>query len=64
MKQATSHPLEHNDTERGYFLDTLERSGPGALAAYRRAVEILTGGLPTWARRAKAGRKAKASMAV
>jgi hypothetical protein len=51
------HPLEHNSSEQAYFAGTLTRSGDGAHAAYRRAVEVLTGSLPTWASRAKPGRK-------
>lgn len=58
------HSLEHNETERTHFHGTLERTGPGAVAAYRRAVEVLTGHLPTWANRAKPGRKPKTQEAV
>ena len=54
-----THPLEHNKQESAYAAQ-LKRNDPTALAAYRRAVEALTGGLPTWAMRGKPGRKAAA----
>lgn len=56
MPHPTLHPLESNENERFYAL-SLKRSNPTAIAAYRRAVEVLTGSLPTWASRAKPGRK-------
>ncbi|MCF1444586.1 hypothetical protein ACI2VK_24135 [Ralstonia nicotianae] len=57
MSRISNHPLEHNAAERTYFTDQLPRTSTMAAAAYRRAVEALTGGLPTWAQRAKPGRK-------
>jgi hypothetical protein len=57
MKLAPTHPLEFNEAERLYFNNTLQHTSRIAPSAYRRAVEALTGGLPTWAVRAKRGRK-------
>jgi hypothetical protein len=57
MQRATEHPLEHNAIERQFFTETLQRTSRTSPGAYRRAVEALTGHLPTWARRAKPGRK-------
>ncbi|MDO3506047.1 hypothetical protein [Ralstonia pseudosolanacearum] len=54
------HPLEHNQAERDYFTNSVVHCGTSAAAAYRRAVEALTGGLPTWAQRKPAGRPRKA----
>ncbi len=54
-----NHPLEHNTAERAYFNQTTG-DYRSCRAAYRRAVEALTGSLPTWAQRAKRGRKPKA----
>ena len=57
MKQASDmtgsgHPLETNEVERHWF-----QSAPNSYTtAYRRAVEALTGGLPTWALRQIGGR--------
>lgn len=56
MIRICNHPLEHNAVERTYFAEQLPRTSTAAAAAYRRAVEALTGSLPTWALRA-AGRK-------
>lgn len=52
------HPLEHNEVERQHFVSTLDCASPIGRSAYRRAVEALTGSLPTWAIRGKPGRKA------
>ncbi|KAI3590240.1 hypothetical protein D9X30_4848 [Cupriavidus sp. U2] len=57
MSRTLVHPLENNATERAYFTDTLPRTSTSAVAAYRRAVEALTGSLPTWAQRQRTGRK-------
>ncbi|TAN11894.1 MAG: hypothetical protein EPN34_06125 [Burkholderiaceae bacterium] len=43
-----AHSLESNTAERDRFLAL--RNGNGR-AAWRRAIEALTGGLPTWAKR-------------
>ncbi|VVD91521.1 hypothetical protein PHO31112_01646 [Pandoraea horticolens] len=56
MLKQPLHPLEENAKEAAYA-HGLRRTSPTALAAYRRAVEVLTGSLPTWASRAKPGRK-------
>ncbi|MCL9849237.1 hypothetical protein RSP673_010480 [Ralstonia solanacearum P673] len=53
-----SHPLEHNTGERDYFEHSALHSNTAA--AYRRAVEALTGSLPTWAQRKAGGRPRKA----
>ena len=58
------HPLEHNAAERTYFTESLSRTSTMAPAAYRRAVEALTGSLPTWAQRQPVGRKPAAKMAA
>lgn len=57
MSRTSNHPLEHNAVERTYFTEQLPRTSTMAAAAYRRAVEALTGSLPSWAQRAKPGRK-------
>ncbi|MBB3213946.1 hypothetical protein FHW67_003252 [Herbaspirillum sp. Sphag1AN] len=54
---GTTHPLEHNEVERHYFLYTLQKTSRSGPSAYRRAIEAATGGLPTWAMRGKPGRK-------
>lgn len=46
------HPLEFNAAEREWFL----KQATTRSSAYRRAVEALTGSLPTWAGRQSAGR--------
>lgn len=46
------HPLEFNEAERGWFLNACRNY----VTAYRRAVQALTGSLPTWAERQSAGR--------
>ncbi|TFW34635.1 helix-turn-helix domain-containing protein [Massilia horti] len=46
------HPLELNDAEREWFLNACGNY----VTAYRRAVQVLTGSLPTWAERQSAGR--------
>lgn len=57
MKQSPDmtgpdHPLEANEVERQWF-----QSAPSSyITAYRRAVETLTGGLPSWAARQVGGR--------
>lgn len=57
MKRApdmtgSGHPLESNEVERLWF-----QSAPSNYTtAYRRAVEALTGSLPTWALRQGGGR--------
>jgi hypothetical protein len=56
MKQIPTHPLEHRSDEHAFFV---ANTSPSAVAAYRRAVEACTGHLPTWAERARPGRKAK-----
>jgi hypothetical protein len=58
-----NHPLEHNAAERAYFSQTAGDYRT-CRAAYRRAVEALTGSLPTWAERAKRGPKPKAQNAT
>lgn len=55
MKQSASHPLEARTAEAEYF----QRANKHGKATYRRAVEVLTGSLPTWAERGRAGRKRK-----
>jgi hypothetical protein len=45
MTEQKAHPLEGHDSEREYFRN-LSKNGR---AAYRRAVMVLTEGLPTWA---------------
>jgi DNA invertase Pin-like site-specific DNA recombinase len=47
------HPLEFNAAEREWFL----KQATTRSSAYRRAVETLTGSLPTWAGRHSAGRQ-------
>ncbi|MDM5181681.1 hypothetical protein PO883_31370 [Massilia sp. DJPM01] len=51
------HPLEHNQAEKAYFEQSGIKGFKATRSAYRRAVEALNGGLPTWAERAKRGRK-------
>lgn len=53
---TSTHPLEHNAVEKYHFLTTLDCSSQVGRSAYRRAVEVTTGYLPTWAERKKAGR--------
>ena len=50
--QAIAHPLEHRAEEAAYFA----KQGDNGAAAYRRAVAVCTGTLPTWAQRKPAGR--------
>lgn len=52
-----THPIEHDAAERAYFEAT---TNTYARATYRRAVLRLTGSLPSWAERKRAGRKPKA----
>jgi hypothetical protein len=47
-----AHPLEDNAAERQWF----EAACISYCAAYRRAVQAITGSLPTWAARNPAGR--------
>ncbi|WP_146605451.1 hypothetical protein [Ralstonia pseudosolanacearum] len=49
------HPLEYNAAEKSYFENTVLNCGPSAIATYRRAIEALTGGLPSWAARKPKG---------
>jgi hypothetical protein len=46
------HPLEFNAAEREWF----QKQATTRSSAWRRAVEALTGSLPTWAGRHSAGR--------
>ncbi|WP_124470507.1 MULTISPECIES: hypothetical protein [Burkholderia cepacia complex] len=57
MSETVYHPLEHNAGARGYFELLRARASRGPVAAWREAVETLTGGLPSWAARERAGRK-------
>jgi DNA invertase Pin-like site-specific DNA recombinase len=50
--EPATHPLEFNAAEREWFLKACNNY----VTAYRRAVEALTGSLPTWAGRQSAGR--------
>jgi hypothetical protein len=52
------HILEQDAAERSYFTTC---TSTNAQAAWRRAVERCTGGLPTWAKRRPAGRKPAAA---
>lgn len=46
-----NHVLETNPAERDYF----QRCGTSERAAYRRAVQACTGGLPVWGQRLRGG---------
>jgi len=58
MSTTNTHPLEVDTRERAFFEGTVSSN---ARATYRRAVLRLTGSLPTWAERKRAGRKPTAS---
>lgn len=47
-----THPLENNIIERARFNAT---TSTGERAAWRRGVEAVSGGLPTWAARRRSG---------
>ncbi|MDP9646152.1 hypothetical protein PQQ72_06790 [Paraburkholderia strydomiana] len=51
MNKTLNHPLEYNATARAYFESLTVRASKGGVAVWREAVEQLTGGLPSWARR-------------
>ena len=55
-----THPLENNLLERARFNATTSTS---ERAAWRRAVELLSGGLPTWAERKRKGLRASFDVA-
>lgn len=57
MSKTLYHPLERNAAARSYFAGLRARASQGPVAAWREAVETLTGGLPSWAERERAGRK-------
>ncbi|WP_157641767.1 hypothetical protein [Burkholderia ubonensis] len=57
MSGTIYHPLEHNAGARRYFELLRARASRGPVAAWREAVEALTGSLPSWAARERAGRK-------
>jgi len=57
MSDTITHPLEHDAAERSRFESTVNAN---VRAEYRRVVEKLTNGLPSWAERKRAGRKPKA----
>ncbi|MFP3754149.1 hypothetical protein SB751_09665 [Cupriavidus sp. SIMBA_020] len=57
MGNANDHPLENDAGERDYFERISQHSN--AVGQYRRLTEKLTGYLPTWAERKRAGRKPK-----
>jgi hypothetical protein len=61
MSKTINHPLETNKAARTYFENLKERAHKGPVAAWREIVETLTGGLPTWASRGRAGRPKKAA---
>lgn len=50
------HMLETSQNEREYWAMLAAKNSGLARAAYRRAVEVCTGGLPTWAQRKLPGR--------
>lgn len=50
------HPLENNAAECAWFISYKH---PNGRAGYRRAVELLTGSLPTWAARKPSGEASK-----
>lgn len=56
MSETTNHPLENDAAERKRFENTVNAN---VRAEYRRVVEKLTNGLPSWAERKRAGRKPK-----
>ncbi|WP_144021299.1 hypothetical protein [Caballeronia sordidicola] len=47
-----THSLDENISERAYFLSR----NPNGRAAYRHAIQLMTGGLPVWARDKRANR--------
>lgn len=51
------HPLEFNQVEREFFEQCGIKGFSALRGSYRRAVEALSGCLPTWAERAKPGWK-------
>ncbi|MFC5427559.1 hypothetical protein ACFPTO_01850 [Paraburkholderia denitrificans] len=51
MTITEQHPLEHNAEARNYFERLEARASKGPLAVWREAVEVCTGGLPSWAAR-------------
>lgn len=61
MSKTLYHPLEHRSDVRAYFDGLRARASQGPAAAWREAVEALTGGLPSWAARERAGRKKRAT---
>jgi hypothetical protein len=63
MSKTVQHPLESNSAAQEYFEKLKARAQKGPVAAWREIVETLTGGLPTWAARERAGRK-KSSQVV
>lgn len=56
MQDRITHPLENDTLEAAHFQAL---RNPNGKAEYRRAVERLTGGLPTWAYRKAKGRPRK-----
>jgi hypothetical protein len=60
MTKTLSHPLEHNAAAQAYFDSLLARASRGGAAVWREAVEQLTGTLPSWAQRERAGRTKRA----
>lgn len=61
MSKTINHPLEHNAAARAYFESVDARASRGYACVWKEAVEQLTGSLPTWAARQKAGRNKKAA---
>lgn len=61
MSKNVYHPLEANSAARAYFENLKARVRKGEVAAWREIVETLTGGLPSWAARERAGRPKKAA---
>lgn len=51
-----AHPLESNAEARDYYDRLAARKSKGAVVVWREAVETLTGSLPSWAARQRAGR--------
>jgi hypothetical protein len=62
--KTISHPLEHNAAARAYFESVNTRASRGYACVWKEAVEQLTGSLPTWAARQRAGRNKKAASAA
>jgi hypothetical protein len=56
---AGVHPLENDKDEAAYFARVVGWRGGGCGGVYRHAVIACSGGLPTWAQRAKPGPKPK-----